>query len=399
MNERTLFRAGLVAIVFATMPAIAYADTKAAITLTAGGGASSNPYLLTGSSTGSGYVVAEAAPEVTVASERTTFSLRGNARLEQYFRLYGSDFSGNAAASIDQALSENTHTILSGYYSTSNGSPSGFVSGTIATTPDPLTIPTGDISTIGSRFRQHSFGGELKFLSQFSLHDKLDLSGRAREHLTRSTLANDYTQFEAEAGYARVLNERTDLGLRVIYAHTNYHATTLGDGNVITPQATIAYQVSDGFSLTGRAGASFASIVQSSGAKAKTTGFSGSLAACNKGPRSSSCLSASRSIDATSAGGISKVSSIDASQQWRLSERDSLSLRGSYARVNRTSATALASPLNRRKLLVASAEYERQLTERLYISINPSYEKTWDSLTVRKANYGAVATLSYRYGE
>lgn len=398
MKSVRLAAAGCSALAVVCAAPAAHAESHKTLDVTAGVRAASNPFLIGGSGTGSGAATIEATPSIEIDRDTSIFTLDGSARLAQYFQTYGSDFSARVDTAYDQHLSEATHVRLAGAFSTSEGGSRDLIRNAVGAANPAVLDPNADVSVAGARFRQYYYGADLGLFSNLSARDTVEVGGAFNLYDPKSTTALPYRLYSAHGGYSRALSETARLGARVNYSYIDYRHRVAGDGDTIAPTATLDLRASETWTINASAGAAFTSIKQAVGGRIHYTGFVGTLTLCNQAEIVRTCLTGSRAVEATALSGVSNVTSIGAQQDWRFSERDTLSLFGRYGENNQPASSATLFGVNRSRVVSASADYTRQLTERLFLVISPSYEKAWGLAVIRKANYGGAATLRYRFG-
>lgn len=381
----------------------ANADTKATLDVSAGARAATNPYLVAGSSTGSAATTIEVAPAVVTSNGRSTLRLDGSGRYDRHFRRYGDDVSARAALTFDQRFSERTQLTLGGQFTTSMGGARDLfradTGAGAAGTGVPALDPTADVTVTGARFRQYNYGANARFSSRLSARGQLSLGAGANFFDSSQGLGQPYSQYITDAGYSHILSDRGQVGVQVGYSKIDYRNRVAGDGDVITPSLTGTFKLSPTFSVSGRLGASFSAIRQLNGIKARNTAFAGQISLCKDSARAVFCLSGSRNVQATSLGGVSTVTTVSLSNNLRLSERDTLTLAGNYGQTEQPTASAAQFGANRAKLALASAVYSRRISERLFLTVSPQFEKAWGQAVKRDANVAGMIGLRYRFGQ
>ena len=387
------------ALAFASMATAAQAETRAYVDVSAGVGASSNPYLQTGTSTGSGAATIEVLPSVEVTSERSTLTIGGAARYEEHFRRYSSDLSGRADASYDYGLSEFTRFRVEAGFASSMGGSRDLLTTSLNGANDPVVNPNADLSGIGIRYRQYDYGTNVRLTSTFSTYNTVQIGGGVQFFDVDSAVARPYRNYNANAGYQRQLSERLTIGPKVSYTKIDYRNVTIGDGEIITSTLDAKYQLSETVSVEASAGAAFASIVQTATTNIKQTGFLGNLLICDTRETTTICVNGSRSVGATALGGISNSWSISGSMSWQLSERDRISAVASHYRTDQFATSALLFGASRNRIVSSTLTYSRQLGERLFLDLSAQHEKVWGQPVARNANFAGVATIRYRFGQ
>ena len=388
---------GFLALV--SMVSAARAETRTTLDVSAGMREATNPYLVSGKSTDSTVASFEAKPSIEVKDDVSTFTFNGAARLDQYFRRYGTDFSGRADVAYDRHISELTHVRISGGFASTMGGSRDLVQSVIGTSTGPVINPNSDVTAAGSQFRQYDYGADLRLFSNLSSHDIVELGGAVHLYDAGSSLAQPYREFIADATYRRAFSELLTVGPKVSYTNIDYRNLPAAGGEVITPALAATYKFSETLSLSASAGASIASLRQPTLGLIHTTNFVGDLSLCDTRENSETCLRVSRSVGATSAGGVMIGTSVDAQQSWKLSDRDSLKLSASYARSDQQVASVAIPGVQGDQIALASATYTRQLSERLFLDLSPQFEKLWGQVIPHDANFAVLASFRYRFGQ
>lgn len=400
------------AIALAAWAPAAQADTRASLDVSAGARAASNPYLTPGSNTGAVASTLEVAPSIQTSNGRSTLALNGAARYDHFFRRYGDDVSGRANLTFDQRFSEQTTFSLGGLFSTSMGgardllrndtglgSGSGTGVGTgLGTGLDPVLNPNADVTVTGARFRQYTYGANARLNSRLSARGSVSLGGGASFFDAQSALGQKYSQYTGDAGYNHILDDRRQIGVRVAYTNIDYRSRPAG-GDIWSPAVTGTFRLNATLTVSGSVGATFASIKQANGTRAHNTGVAAQISMCKDTERSKFCLSGGRNVQATALGGVSTVTTVSATQSWRLSDRDTLNLSGSFGATEQPNASVVQFGSNRNKLATAVAVYSRRMSEHLFLTVSPQFEKAWGQSIKRNANVGAMVGLRYRFGQ
>lgn len=378
----------------------AHADTRVSLDVSAGARAASNPYLVAGSSTGAVGSSLEVAPTITTGDGVSTLTVNGAGRYEHFFRRYGDDLSGRLGATFDRRFSEQTRFTLAGNFSTSMGGSRDLIRNDtgLGTGIDPVLNPNADVTVTGARFRQYTYGANARLNSRVSARGSLAIGGGASFFDAASALGQKYAQYSADAGYNHIIDDRKQIGVRVAYTNIDYRDRVAG-GDVISPAVTGTFRLNATFTISGSVGATFASIKQLNGTRAHSTGVAAQVSFCKEMVQSQLCLSGARNVQATALGGVSTVTTVSAAYNWRLSERDSLNLSGSYGQTEQPNASIAQFGTNRTKLASAVAVYSRRLSEHLFLTVSPQFEKAWGQAIKRDANYGARVALRYRFGQ
>lgn len=379
----------------------ALADTKTSLEVAAGAKVASNPYLVAGSSTGAVAATIEANPTVVTGDATSTLRFDSAVRYDRYLRRYGDDLSARSSLTFDKRFSERTELTIGGNFGTSMGGARDLFRPdlTQGSTPSTPLNPTSDVTVTGARFRQYNYGANARLAARVSARGQIVLGGNANFFESNGTFGQPFSQYVADAGYNHIINDRSQVGLQTAYSKIDFRGRTAGDAEVITPAVTGTFKLSSTFSISGNVGAAFSAIRQLNGTRARNTALSAQVSLCQQFARSTFCLSGNRAVQATSLGGASTVTTVALSNNWRLSERDTLNIAANYGQTDQPSASAAQFGANRTKLALATAVYSRRVTERLFLTVTPQIEKAWGQPIKRNANAAVMVGLRYRFGQ
>ncbi|OWQ97028.1 hypothetical protein CDQ92_08030 [Sphingopyxis bauzanensis] len=392
----------MIAAVCACSASMAFAQSPPEMTLdvSVGGGITSNPFLDSNGKT-SGSATIALSPSVFVEDELGETRLRGDLRLTQYLQRYGSDIAGALEATTVRKLDERTQLEIGVSARTSRSAlGNGLIfAPTPGEIPGPLVPPVSpilDTTIAGTRARTTSIGTNIGIA-----HELDELSGlNAGVELNGTYIGNDagfdYRSASANLGYERKLSPRTTVTMGTQVGGVDYLGRRTGDSLIVSPRVGVQQQLSERMNLIADAGISFVRTAVVGGHSERVT-FAGSLGLCDRGPNRSLCLSASRSAQPTALGGVSTVTTAALSYDARLSRVDRLALGARYGRTNEDGA---GLPLVRVTDFVgASATYSRDISERIALTVTPSYAKLFDDLQPRRANYAIMFGLTMKFGK
>lgn len=267
------------------LPLAAQAQTRAGADVAVTGGYSNNPFVQGGSSTGAGSVSIDVAPYIERVRERSTFSVRLAAHVEEYFTRYPTnerysgtfayngrpsetvstfariDLSSGIVGTFNDFLTGDGFNLGDVAGSTTGASPSagdgstgaGGSTGAAGSTGSvgspvgigPINVPTNDIGLLGSRDRRRSLYATGGLSARVSAHDSLSVSAYGDFARYRNFGAfSDYDGFGGNVGYSRQLSSRASIGLQGAVARYQYQGPQ-GDTNVYTVQATGSNRLSE----------------------------------------------------------------------------------------------------------------------------------------------------------
>ncbi len=392
----------LMAGVCACGASVAFAQSPPEMTLdvSVGGGVATNPYLDSNGKT-SGSATVAITPTVVVEDDLGETRLSGDLRLTRYLQRYGSDISGALEAATTRKLDERTQLQIAASARTSRSAlRDGLIfASTPGDTPGPLVPPLSpvlDTTIAGTRARTTNIGTTISVAHQLDavsgLNAGIDLNGTYID----KNAGFDYRSFSAFLGYQRKLSPRTSVTAGTQVGVVDYLGRRTGDSLIVSPRAGIQQQLSDRMNLLADVGISFVRTAVIGGHSERVS-FAGSFALCDRSPNRSLCLSASRSAQPTALGGVSTVTTAALDYDARLSRVDRLSLGARYGRTNEDGA---GLPLLRvTDFIGASATYSRDISERVALTVTPSYAKFFDDLQPRRANYALMFGLTMKFGK
>ena len=408
--------------------AVGAQQMQTGLLVSTGVSAETNPYNAAGGGSAGPALTAELQPQARFRSETTTLDINGLAQFRQFLRRYGleDNYSGNAFLTARQSDRLSLHASASASYNeggfNSLGRPGlsplvgpltfpGTVDAAAATTAattvpltslssvslaDQLPLIT-DVTVLGFRTRTKAFSAGAGFNAQLSAQSQLsgDLSVRALRF--KAGLLSDYDNGSVEMRYSRTLNELSSVGLIGTVDKTNYRGTRVGD--TITKSALVSYdrRFSRGWAISVAAGASFSSIQQLPGQpNANLTALNVRGQFCNQAQYGRLCISGQRSPQPSANGSVTVTNSVSADYSRRLTDRDTLSVSGSYSRTERSFGPTLRLPSA--DFAAGSARYDRRLGERTTFFASGSASKIFNSGASRDVNLGIAAGIQMRFG-
>lgn len=381
--------------------AFAQSQPEATLEVSIGGGVSTNPYLYSDAET-AGSVTLSVSPSIIYEDELGDTILGGNLRVSQYTNRYGNDIAARLEASTRRMLDELTSvSISSSIQSARSAVQDGLIFGDSAMPGagplEPPEVPIIDTTIAGTRSRITNVSTSLgvsRVLDEVSSANAIiSLSGT----YIGGDVGFDYRDASLQLGYERKLSARTSITLGSQFGVVDYLGRRTGDSLIVSPRVGISQQLSDRLSLVADAGISYVDTDIGAGLHSKSVSFAGTIGVCDRGPSQSVCLSAGRSAQPTALGGVSTVTTASLSYDRQLSAADRLSLSARYGRTNQDGR---GLPLPRVTDLVgALATYSRKLSDRVALTVTPSYSKIYDDLLKRSPNFSLMIGLSVIFGK
>ena len=392
----------LMAAACACGASMAFAQSPPEVTLdvSVGGGIATNPFL-DGNSKTSGSATIAISPSVVVDDGLGETRLSGDLRLTQYLQRYGSDVSGALEAATTRKLDERTQLQIAASARTSRSAlRDGLIfASSPGDTPGPLVPPLSpilDTTLAGMRARTTVIATTISIAHRLDEVSGINASVELYGTYIGKDAGFDYRGISTFVGYQRQLSPRTSVTLGTQVGGVDYLGRRTGDSLIVSPRAGVQQQLSDRLNLVADAGISFVRTAVVGGHSERVT-FASSLGLCDRSPNRSLCLSASRSAQPTALGGVSTVTSAALNYDARVSRVDRVSLGARYGRTNEDGA---GLPLVRVTDFVgASATYSRDISERVALTVTPSYAKFFDDLQPRGANYALMFGLTMKFGK
>jgi len=402
---------GLVAM--AGAPAIAHAqDVKTSMVASIGGSAETNPYNEPNPGGAAIAATAELRPTISVRDELTSVDINGSLQFRQFLKKYGLEDNYAINAGIVRRQSEWLTLRGSSYFTYNKGGFSGFgrpglsATGPIIITPDP-TLPTppvdplislSDVNILGQRERITSYRSTVAADMTLGAYANLSASFDARAMRFKTTGFNDYNSLHGELNLSHRINETLSVGLIGGYGRTNYLDLGQGDAGTIDILASVDGQVGARWTYSASIGGSFTTIDGRAGRPdVKYSSISTRLRVCRQGEFSQFCLSGQRSPQPTANGSVRVSTTVSADYSTRLSERERVTVSGSYAKTGRSrDVTLLTQPAV--DYLSASARYDNQINQKLTAYVSANVAKIYSSFAPRQPNVGLAVGLQYSFG-
>jgi hypothetical protein len=261
--------------------------------------------------------------------------------------------------------------------------------------PEAPLPPTGnDITVLGQGQRRTQFGADAGLTYTLSQRDQLrwTLTGRADRFdqggLTESNFLAQQLQ------YSRQLDEGLSVGAILDASLIDFVGAAGGNARTVSPQLQVRAALSPRLEVTGSVGLAITRL-EFDGLEETTTAFAGNLSLCNRGERSSICITGSRQVLPAAIGGALLQTRAGVSYSLRLSERDTLQLNGNYATASRPVSAIGPSDF---ESINGFVRYERQLDERLRLFVSTGYLNTSGNLPVDATSIQALVGITFNLG-
>lgn len=381
-------------------------EAQTSLLVSTGASVERNPYSDVNSSGAQVAATADLQPQLRLRSERTTIDLNGLAQFRQFFRRFGLEDNYSANGNIVSRLSDRITLRTAGTFSYNQG---GFGAGRAVVSPNvPATFDAGvvlpdplinliDATILGSRARVQTLNGTVGADAQLSAYSvvSLDLSGRS-VRFKRSGFG-DYNNVSAEFRFTRELSEFTSVGAIADISRADYIGTRVGDAQTLSVLGTLDRRLGAEWSLSASAGLSRTRIDQLLGQPDENfSSFTARLRFCRDAQYSRFCVNANRATEPSANGSVRVSNAIEANYWRRLSDRDSVSVTGSFSRTG--PGRGLAAALPGAKFVSASTRYDKQLNQTMTAFLGANFSKIYTPIYPSKANIGVSAGVQFRFG-
>jgi hypothetical protein len=372
--------------------------TTQSLVATASAGFDSNPFLAPGGQgTDAASVRLQLAPAISRMGERTTFRLSGRAEHIEYLgrydslQNYGADFAithrANERVELDGGLlfsSDNLATNLANPFFNNDLTPGA-----------PLPPIGNDITVLGQQQRRTLYGANGGLSYTLSERDELrwELNARAERFGSNGLTDSDFVSQQLR--YSRVVGEGFTLGAIVDASLINFSDAAFGNAKTLTPQLFTTVSLAPRFTLSGGLGLAITRI-ELGGLEETNTALAGNLSLCREGERSNLCINGSRQVLPSAIGGARVQTTGSLSYAFRLSERDSLSINGSYSTASEP--LAVAGGAGALESINGSVRFERQLDERFRLFVSGGYLNVSGNVQARASNYQALVGIVFNLG-
>ncbi len=367
------------ALLVAASPA--FAQSGFSVTADASVGYSSNPFLIDGASTGSGYGNLTLRPRYDHETARGVTSLSGTYSRSQYFRRYSHAEGYSVDLSHDQQVNEKLSI---------NGSV-GYNSSLTGLT-DPIDIGTGAFRQRRNLF--HARGGIAYRPDSRSTWTAEAGYQHARypDQNINQLFAFNYDQYDGSIGYRRAVSETLEIGVR--FSALRFESAFGLNSDMFTPAVTVNKRFSDRLTLDGSVGVMFRKSRGGGLPDDKFTGLSTGLSLCDTTTRGNLCLRVRRDSTSTGLGELRTLNEAGVDYSYRVTERDTVTLNGLYSRSSGRSVLIG----DRIEYASVGGRYARQLNERMTVSAGASYR--WRDLRniVSADDISGDVTLTVRWG-
>jgi len=405
------FLAATIALVPGTV--LAQAQTQTYVDVQAGLGYSTNPLLVPGEDTGSGFARVSGSAFWGRTTERSATNVSAYVENSSYFNRYSNKQIFSLGAYTSRTLNERVRIYgdlgfsgdLGGMLSSRfYGPPLAPLAPNAANPASPVIVDPGvqpgfidgDPDLYNLQGRQYQLSAQVGAAVSLSARDSMTVSVGGRRLLSKADGDSlNYNQFDGSIGYERLLNERLSLGGRMVVQYSDYP----GGGSVssIGPQATLRAKVSEQWDISTAIG--FVRTRQDGGGSDEgdasfDLALNGSI--CRNLEYERFCGRISRRSQATYLGTSSTSTSASLDYSRRLSQRDSIQLTASVVR-----AAGIRSAIMDQSSIfyTLAGSYDRKISDRLSAGVNVAARRFGLSGPDPKSDLGGSIFLRYRLGE
>ena len=345
-------------------------------------GYGTNPFLAPGLTEGSIFASASIQPRFFYQTARSTTALQGSYTRETYLHDFGYTDSGSIGLVRTDQLSQYLGTTLTASFLTSNRD----------TISDPNQV-IADPLNIGRRTR--TLAGSYQLQWQATARDQITY-GTQISHLSYGksqtpglgALPSNYTQYGANAGYNHVVDARTTVGAQISVSAV--HSQLYPDSRTIQPALTAKRQLTAVWELDGHIGMVFSRVEGPFARSSTSLGLGVNL--CGTYPLTRLCLKMTRDTQPSGYGPLRTTTSIAADVTRSLDEHSRVSLTAQYERNSSGSfTTPTAQTLRNARTLLANADYDRDITQRISAGFGGKYE--WRAISTLPAARSYTATI------
>lgn len=404
-TDPTLMQTGAVAALACGLlacPAASAQGMTGEVEISAGGVVVDNPYLDETDSSVTAAATIEIRPRLTYDDSVTQIDLTALAQGKAYVDTYDFEDNYGVSANLRHRASEKVQLRASGSVTSSVARGTDLFGGVLpgegpALPETPAPLPIEDITTLGQRGRTNAI----------SLGTGVDLTLDARNRLAFDNTyqrlsfshanATDYSIFQGEARYTRILTERTSVGIIGGYQISDYADRLIPDARSVLGLVSVSHRFDEAWSLTASVGVNRTRIEASAARPSRTqTTLASRASLCRRDSREALCVEFRRQPQATAFGGVRTSSAASVNYNYRVSEYETITLGGSYSR---------SSALDGGPTLIPAAtfagvrgRYDRRLAERLSVYAEAGVDRIYrNDLSIEPRKMVGVG-VSYTFG-
>jgi hypothetical protein len=378
----------------AAMPAAAVAKTETGADVALTAAIASNPFQANLSSSESGSASVSLSPWITFIEAETSLKLSGDLRVTEYEKSFPRSDSYRVGADGTWKINPRLTLASSVSYSESTVGETGLVENF-----SPGVILIEDPALIGIRTRRRAFDASATAQFRPDAKQSWTFSANAIDsRFTNLTAGNDYALYGGTIAYDRITRRGTfgaSLGLQRYECRSFQSCSQV----LVSPQLTASLRLNALWTLKGAAGLSYAKLRQPV-LNTETWTPSVNATLCRKNARSNLCLSAAHTVEATALGASRPVLSANISGDYKLTERNSISLSGFYAGSTQSGSTlgtgpAVASDFRYFGIRLSD---EHRIRRNMYLVVTGSQTITDSSFLNRRTNSEVSIGVRFSFG-
>jgi hypothetical protein len=274
----------------------------------------------------------------------------------------------------------------------------------------PGSMPLGPVPVLDpfypgflepSAGRTRSYRVSVSALHALNARESLTVDAGVRWTNSADVRASDYRVDTGSLLYERKLSERADLGATVTAGRADYgrrNGVPGGRATYVTPLLGVQLRLSETITSHASAGISLTRADGPTGSAASRATFAGKFDICQRQNRGSLCATASRDVQPTAYAGVTTVSSAGVNVSRMIGPKARASMSALFTRRGISRSTALAGAAEPQSLVAVSAQYSREIGERLRAFVEPSYSRTSGSFDGGRQNFQISAGIRVRLG-
>jgi len=406
--------AGILLCGTSAIPEIAQAKDSLTVDLSAGLEGSTNSDL--GASGSSAAIGAQlgAAINYRIIEARTTLNLGASGNASTYFNGSSADLSTGLTADLQHRLSQAVSVGVFGHYTYAQSNGSGYLlnsSGVVGVPPGSILSPTPeppiitppvtgmgtvlppDVTLLGRRLTQRSFGGGASLQWRLSKRSTLLVSGSANRQTFNDPLLSNYRALGQSVSLTRAISETTSVSAQFQIAEVRYDN---GERDTImTPMVGVSRRLSRIYNLSVSGGASIVRARLPDGTRLHSATLAMSANLCGKYERSTLCFNLQRQETPTSLGGVRPLSSASVTYIDRLNTNDTLSFSAQVSRSGRDTRRIFPEQTS----AAGTARYDHRLSDRLSLFGSAQYIRLWQSGVSSRSDFRGVIGIAVRLGD
>lgn len=381
----------------------AAAQTRAAVDVSIGATAATDPFLLDTPDSEAIGVNLTVDPSISFEGDATTVTFQGRLSLDQYLSRYGLDESVNLGLTGNHRFDERTRLSTSSSFSSSRSvTRHRFALGQIDLGGvEPGQFPAQPVidPTLGSLGgRTNSLDASLSLERLLTPTSALQVGSSVGLVRVGRGFGHDYRDAALRFGYSRRLSERTVALLNTEGNVIDYLGRRASDARLVSLLAGLERQLSNTFRMSGQVGVSSVWMDLPVSGQRQRFSLAAALDLCNQNEWTSLCAFGSHRAQPTAVGGISNVTAFGVSYAQRVSEKGRASLSGSYGRSGESLGLNLPQPNAGSRVIGVAATYAHDVAPRIAGYVTPSFSSVSDRVSGARQNYQVVLGVRFRLG-